>query len=131
MNLEEQLAIEVDPSRITSASALSEAEAVQVSSQEADEFDGLLKDQKIQDLELARRQRARYAGWTFWLVLGWVAFVALLLIFQEFCHGPHFHRLSEGVLITLISTTTVNLIGTFVIVLNYIFHVPGGTPTSP
>lgn len=70
-----------------------------------------------QDLE----QRKNYADKIFTLVVVWLISILGLLIAQ----GMKGIYLSENVLITIIGGTTVNVLGIFVIVANYIFHRPG------
>jgi fatty acid desaturase len=57
-------------------------------------------------------------------VLGclWLAFIALVIIFQGFgkFRGGSFN-LSQGVMLALIGTTTVNVLGLFYVVTNYLF----------
>ncbi len=80
------------------------------------------------DRDVARAQRKTYAKYVFILVCAWITAIYLLLLCQVF--GPamisQYKPLSDKVLITLISSTTVNLIGTLIIVLKYIFRMPGG-----
>lgn len=87
------------------------------------------------DRLVARAQRKVYAKCVFILVCVWIAAIYALLIFQVFgsCMTPKFRPLSDTVLIALISSTTVNLIGTLIIVLKYIFRIPGPTsyPNTP
>ncbi len=79
------------------------------------------------DRDVARNQRKVYAKSVFWLVCGWITAIYVLLLLQVFGTAitPAYKPLGEGVLIALISSTTVNLIGTLIIVLKYIFRTPG------
>jgi len=85
-----------------------------------------LHDQHLAERKEAMGQRKIYAKRVFALVCLWIVAIFLLLVFQVFGQAftNHYHPLGDGVLIALISSTTVNLIGTLIIVLNYIFHIP-------
>lgn len=61
-----------------------------------------------------------YAVRIFWLVFGWLAVVLGIIIWQGML--PEAIRLSDKVLITLLSTTTINMIGLLVIVVKYVFN---------
>jgi uncharacterized membrane protein YhdT len=70
-----------------------------------------------QDLE----ERKRYAVLIFRLVVGWLIFVALVILLQGFL-GPHrWFQVSDPVLLAMFGTTTVNVIGTLFVVANYLF----------
>lgn len=79
----------------------------------------------IEDRKSAREQRKRYARGVFVLVCCWITAIFILLLFQvlgaTFIRG--FQGLSDKVLLALITSTTIDLIGTLIIVLRYIFHV--------
>ena len=77
------------------------------------------------DRDTARDQRKVYAKYVFILVCAWIVAIYLLLLLQVLGTWltPAYRPLSEAVLIALISSTTVNLIGTLIIVLKYIFRV--------
>ncbi len=96
-----------------------------------DESRQLERDRHQQDMEdraAARGQRKVYAGRVFILVCSWITAIFGLLLCQVFGARwvPAYRPLSDSVLIALISSTTVNLIGTLIIVLNYIFRSPNG-----
>ncbi|MDB6054276.1 MAG: hypothetical protein JWN25_1799 [Verrucomicrobiales bacterium] len=83
--------------------------------------------------------RKMYASRAFWLVVAWLSSIFIMLFFQGFsAHGqgfftgerlgvkfvteqPSLFFLSDRVLITLITSTTVSVIGIFVIVMKYLF----------
>lgn len=100
--------------------ASDEASAVQVYGQEAVFLDIQKQSEQIKDMQSARTQREKYARNVFFLVAAWVVALFVILLAQGFC--PHWHAFSDSVLIALISSMTVNLIGTLVIVLKYIFR---------
>jgi hypothetical protein len=93
-------------------------------------YENELRRLTLADIESARKQREKYAHRIFLLVCVWVALIYILLVFQGF-GWFHYRPLSDAVLIALVSSTTVNLIGTLIIVLNYIFRVPSSIPTAP
>lgn len=65
----------------------------------------------------------KYAARTFILCCTWVCAVFLLLLFQGFGSYVHFRfHLSEPVMLAAIGSTTVNIIGVFLIVVRFIFH---------
>jgi hypothetical protein len=76
------------------------------------------------DRATARSQQITYAGRTFILVGSWVFLIFSLLLLQGFGEAIHYKPLSDKVLITLITSTTANVIGMLIIVLKYIFNVP-------
>jgi uncharacterized protein YqhQ len=80
----------------------------------------------LADLKLARAQRETYARRVFVLVLVWILAMFVLLLMQGFGAYLHF-SLNEKVLLALITSTTVNLIGTLIIVLKYIFRISEGS----
>ena len=59
----------------------------------------------------------------YYLVVGWLFFVACFLIGESQCSS---WRLSDGVNITLLTTTTFNILGMLYIVLSYLFPKPVG-----
>ena len=78
-----------------------------------------LHDEQIADMQSARVQREEYARKVFILVAGWIVALFVLLLAQGLV--ATWRLFSGSVLITFV---TVNLIGTLVIVLKYIFKVP-------
>ena len=70
-----------------------------------------------QDLEL----REKYSGKLFDLIKYWLAAIFLLLLLQGFVGVHGYFALSDKVLITIIGGTTINVLGLFAIVANYIF----------
>jgi type II secretory pathway component PulL len=86
---------------------------------EEDFYQGKVREQQIADMASARTQREKYARWVFLLVAGWIIALFVILIAQGLY--PKWHPFSDKVLLALIGSMTVNLIGTLVIVLKYIF----------
>ncbi len=70
-----------------------------------------------------REQRRTYANRIFTLCCGWVCAIFVLLMFSGFGHYQHFHfSLSDRVILAAIGSTTINIIGVFLIVVRFIFH---------
>ncbi len=74
---------------------------------------------EINDLTQDRDQRKTYANRLYWLIVGWLIVVGLIMLL----HGlsPISFKLSVTVLTTLIGSTTISVLGLFVIVANYLF----------
>lgn len=71
----------------------------------------------IQDIQQNINLRRQYSDKIYTLNRCWLGFVAIIIIFSAIkciC-------LSDKVLITLLTTTTANIIGTLIIVLKYLF----------
>jgi hypothetical protein len=66
-----------------------------------------------------REERQKYAVRVFCLVVGWLAFVAFVVLAQGF--GRNMFLLADSVLLMLIGSTTATVIGIFLIVANYLF----------
>lgn len=69
---------------------------------------------KETDIELKKTYGTCILG----ILIGWLAFVGLIILGQV---GPIYHKLSDGVLITLITTSTANIIALPMIILKYLF----------
>ncbi len=70
-----------------------------------------------QDIEL----RKKYSGKLYWLISIWLIAMFALLLLQGFLGINGYFNLSDKVLITIIGGTTINVLGLFAIVANYIF----------
>ncbi len=80
-------------------------------------------EQDIEDRKDARKQRRKYAHRIFVMCCSWVCAVFVLLMFSGFGSYQHFRfHLSDQVILTAIGSTTVNIIGVFLIVVRFIFH---------
>src|SRR5205085_2446664 len=77
----------------------------------------LLKAQ-IRKFEDDNQSRKEFSRSIFTLTVIWI-FLVLMIIIQ--CAGGKWH-LDDSVLIALITTTTANVIGIFIIVANYLFN---------
>lgn len=82
-------------------------------------------NEELKDLKQDRDERKSYASKLYWLVLVWLVVILLIIIFQglQSLPGTHFYfKLSDKVLITLITTTTANVAAFFLVVVRYLFR---------
>jgi hypothetical protein len=87
-----------------------------------DGLDGLDKAQlEVEEFAQNIRERKKYARSIFWVILGWMVFVAGIIIACLWLFAVHKPILSDAVLITLLTTTTANVLGLFVLVVQYLF----------
>lgn len=75
------------------------------------------REERQQDL----KERKKYAGLVFWLILGWIVLLFVLLGFQGIDFQEGQFSLSDSVLIALITGTTANVLGIFAFVMSYLF----------
>ena len=75
--------------------------------------------EKIENLKQDRKQRKKYGKRLFGLVACWLSVLGLIVFLHGLSHVPF--ELSVTVLTTLIGSTTVSVLGLFVIVANYLF----------
>ncbi len=90
-----------------------------------DESTFVLKQQIIASLQANSDQRRRYARYTFWLTVSWIFVVLVILIPASFYNafsGKHVLEISDTVLIALLTTTTLNVFGFFLLVMKYLFN---------
>lgn len=73
-----------------------------------------------QDIE----ERKKYADKIYKLIVGWLIAIFLLVLINGFCSAFDLFSLSTAVMTTIVGGTTVNILGIFYIVANYIFHRP-------
>ena len=66
-----------------------------------------------------RDQRKKFANKIFWLLISFL-FVSLGIVALSGCCKIHFH-LSDTILITLLATTSADVIGVFLFVVRYLF----------
>lgn len=88
------------------------------------ELSYLLKKEVLASLQQNNRERVKYAKWTFVLTFCWI-FIVLLLVFLNGYNGTKGSRLlhlSDSVIITLITTTTINVFGFFLLVIKFLFN---------
>lgn len=79
-----------------------------------------LKDQVLKDMENDRDKRNRYAEYLYWTVCAYLGLMFLILLLAGFKAWGF--RLDTSVLVTLLGTTTANVIGLYAIVTSYFFH---------
>ena len=78
--------------------------------------------EELKDLKQDRDERKSYASKLYWLVLSWLMIILLITIFQGLQLSPIVFKLSDVVLITLITTTTANVAAFFLVVVRYLFR---------
>jgi hypothetical protein len=126
--LEELSQLVVVPSGVpTTADA---QDALRALAGEKELYANLLNEENLADRRSARTQREKYARRIFVLVCVWIILIFVLLLCQGFGDVIRYKPLSDKVLIALITSTTVNVIGTLIIVLKYIFKVSGHPPSG-
>lgn len=84
-----------------------------------------MRNEDLNDKRQDRELRKSYAQKIFISVCVFVSIVLLIVVLNYFV----FHRytpISDGVLITLLTTTTADVLGLFVIVTRYLFPNKGG-----
>lgn len=77
-------------------------------------------------LEQNNTERKKYAHWIFILTVAWAALIFILLFFQGF----GVTKLTDKVVITLITSTTVNFFGFFLLVTKYLFNTSEHNPNQ-
>ncbi|HEY3197863.1 MAG TPA: hypothetical protein VGJ57_07600 [Nitrospirales bacterium] len=90
--------------------------------QEKEDLENQAKQAQLESYIQDVKARGEYARKIFWLIVGWISGMFILLLLQGF--GSFGFKLSDTVLIAAISGTTLNILGIFVIVANYIFRKP-------
>jgi len=115
----------------SSATVSNDDEAKRVVEDEGRFLSNALQAEILADSQAARAQRETYARRIFRLVCVWIFFIFILLFLQGFGDLIHYKPLSDSVLITLITSTTVNVIATLIIVLKYIFKLPESHARNP
>jgi len=81
--------------------------------------------EELKGLKQDRDERKSYASKLYWLVLVWLAIILLIVLFQGLYAVPGtplIFKLSDWVLITLITTTTANVAAFFLVVVRYLFR---------
>ena len=82
--------------------------------------------QELQALKDTHGLRLSYTGRIFWLVVAWLACVVICVIFSGFKYKGF--GLSDSVLIAFITSTTVNVVGLFVLVAKWMFPSGNSAP---
>ncbi len=72
--------------------------------------------------------RKEYAAKLFWLIVGWLSVVVMFVLLSGF----HFYgfALSEKVLIAFITSTTVSVLGLFIVAAKWLFPSPEKFPSK-
>lgn len=76
-----------------------------------------LEQEKLNQQVQLRELKGKYARQTFWFIYIWSGFVALLLGVNGLAMG----QISDGVMITLLSTTFIEILGLAIIVMRHLF----------
>lgn len=85
------------------------------------------KEKKRIELEGLRQdiqERKKYADKIYKLIVFWLLAIFLLVLINGFCSAFDLFSLSTAVMTTIVGGTTVNILGIFYIVANYLFHRP-------
>lgn len=75
------------------------------------------KEEDLSGKKQDRKERKKYGIRTFWLVVAYLGVIFLFIFFAGIC----FVRLSDAVLIALITTLATNVLGLFYFVMKYLF----------
>ena len=96
------------------------AEAVE---REEEDLEQQAQKENIEDQKLRRKLREKYSPRLFWLLIGWLVVVTTVIFFDAFsiAINCHIFEMSDAVLITLITTTTANIVALFYIVAKHLF----------
>ena len=76
-------------------------------------------NQDLKALKETHGLRLSYTGRIFWLVVAWLACVVICVLFSGFRFRGF--QLSDSVLVAFITSTTVNVVGLFVLVAKWMF----------
>lgn len=104
--------------KLTEFEKLEVAKVSQEESLFADKIDNLLRHQDLQDREQDREQRKKYSYYIFIYICVYMLIVLSIVILT----GARVLNLADSILIALLTTTTANVLGLFVIVTKYLFH---------
>ena len=88
-------------------------------------YNELVNRQLEQDIT----ERKKYANRSFWLVVGWIVAIFAIIVLQGFSAKTGF-SISDTVLMTLIGGTTINILGIFIVVANYLFPKTNAAPRA-
>lgn len=103
---------------------LSEIPKAEIKEKEDSIIQDMNKEEKrMEELDIKNKEvnidlKERYGNTILNILIGWLVFVGLILLSQL---GPVSYKLSDEVLITLITTSTANIIALPVIILKYLF----------
>lgn len=79
----------------------------------------MLATEEIKDIRQNREERKSYASHIFIMICIYLILVFTLLFFSGF--GFWGFYLSDSIILSLIGTTLINVLGVFIIVVNYLF----------
>lgn len=71
-------------------------------------------------------ERKKYAGWIFLLTCVWASLIFVLIFFVGFS----MMTISDSIIVTLISSTTINFFGFFFLVVKYLFNTGNAEPSN-
>jgi len=94
-----------------------------ITKKEAEALDQAKVKLELEGIKQDQTQRKEYADRIFCLIKWWLVAILAILVLHGFAEKIGF-KLSDKVLITLIGGTTINVLGIFAIVANYIFYRP-------
>jgi len=86
-------------------------------------FENREQELKLKSLAQDIRERKKFAGWIYWMVVGWLIVILTIIVLV----GMRLLRISDAVLLGLIGATTVNVTTFFVIVTKYLFDAGSST----
>ena len=81
-----------------------------------------IKREALVTLKQNNKERLKYAERIFAFTICWAIAIILIVVFSGWKYSPFHFYLSDSVLITLITTTTVNFFGFFLLVVKYLFN---------
>ncbi len=101
-----------------------EASADSLSHQEEHAYDKEKKRIELDSLRQDIQERKKYANKIYKLIVCWLLAIFLLILVNGFFSALEWFSLSNTVMTTIVGGTTVNILGIFYIVANYLFHRP-------
>jgi hypothetical protein len=121
-NLLDAIGSEIPPSEFSSTDPLEEDEEKYL---EDTRIKGEVRRQELLNQQFERNIQAReyYAELIFKLVCSWLFTTMAIVIVQGFDEQIHWFKLDDKVLITLITTTTITVVGLFQFVVRYLYNI--------
>jgi magnesium-transporting ATPase (P-type) len=88
------------------------------------EINYLLKKEVLASLQQNNRDRFIFARYTFIITCAWIFIVIIIVFLNGYrrANGNPVLQLSDSVLIALITTTTINVFGFFLLVIKFLFN---------
>ena len=111
--------LDVDLKKVKTPPLVEDADAEKLAKEEEHSFSKEREKLQIQGMTDDLRARKNWGKRVFVLLVGWLLVVVLSVMFQGF--GWRKFHVSDSVLITLITTTTANVLSLGYIVANYLF----------